>query len=218
MTTPRPSIADKRSTFRKLHETGCFVIPNPWDVGSALYLQSLGFKALATTSSGFAWSQGHADNGISRDMALAHLHAMVAATDLPVNADFESGFATDAPGVGRERAPCGRDRSGGAVDRGLDRRRARARFSISPSLSIVSAQRARPSTRLAATRFSWDARNAFSSADRISTKRSEGSRLMRTQAPIAFMRQASRRAIRSPPSWPRSRRSPSICSSARRAS
>ncbi len=100
MTTPRPSIADKRSTFRKLHETGCFVIPNPWDVGSALYLQSLGFKALATTSSGFAWSQGHADNGISRDMALAHLHVMVAATDLPVNADFESGFATDAPGVG----------------------------------------------------------------------------------------------------------------------
>ena len=100
MTTRRPSIADKRRAFRKLHETGCFVIPNPWDVGSALYLQSLGFKALATTSSGFAWSQGHADNGISRDMALAHLHAMVAATDLPMNADFESGFATDASGVG----------------------------------------------------------------------------------------------------------------------
>ena len=100
MTTRRPSIADKRSAFRKLHETGCFVIPNPWDVGSALYLQSLGFKALATTSSGFAWSQAHADNGISRDMALAHLHAMVAATDLPINADFESGFATNASGVG----------------------------------------------------------------------------------------------------------------------
>ncbi len=75
------------------------MIPNPWDVGSACFLQSLGFKALATTSSGFAWSQGRPDNGISRDMALAHLHDMVAATDLPVNADFESGFAPDAAGL-----------------------------------------------------------------------------------------------------------------------
>jgi 2-methylisocitrate lyase-like PEP mutase family enzyme len=100
MTPTRPSIGDKRRVFRQLHETGCFVIPNPWDVGSALYLQSLGFKALATTSSGFAWSQGRADNAISRAMALTHLHAMVAATDLPVNADFENGFAADAAGVG----------------------------------------------------------------------------------------------------------------------
>ena len=100
MTPTRPSTDDKRRAFRQLHETGCFVIPNPWDVGSALYLQSLGFKALATTSSGFAWSRGRADNAISRDMALAHLQDMVAATDLPVNADFESGFATDAAGVG----------------------------------------------------------------------------------------------------------------------
>jgi 2-methylisocitrate lyase-like PEP mutase family enzyme len=100
MTTTRPSIDDKRRAFRQLHETGCFVIPNPWDVGSALYLQSLGFKALATTSSGFAWTQGRADNAISRDMALVHLQDMVAATDLPVNADFENGFAMDAAGVG----------------------------------------------------------------------------------------------------------------------
>jgi 2-methylisocitrate lyase-like PEP mutase family enzyme len=99
MTETRPSTDDKRRTFRQLHEAGCFVIPNPWDVGSALYLQSLGFKALATTSSGFAWSQGRPDNGISRDMALAHLRAMVAATDVPVNADFESGFARDAAGI-----------------------------------------------------------------------------------------------------------------------
>jgi len=82
-----------------LHEAGCFVIPNPWDVGSARFLQSLGFNALATTSSGFAWSQGRPDGGISRDVALAHLNAIVAATDLPVNADFESGFAMDAAGV-----------------------------------------------------------------------------------------------------------------------
>jgi 2-methylisocitrate lyase-like PEP mutase family enzyme len=99
MTDTRPATADKRRTFRELHKTGCFLIPNPWDVGSARFLQSLGFKALATTSSGFAWSQGRPDNGISRDMALAHLHEMVAATDLPVNADFEGGFATDAAGV-----------------------------------------------------------------------------------------------------------------------
>jgi 2-methylisocitrate lyase-like PEP mutase family enzyme len=99
MTEPRPSVGDKRRTFRQLHEAGCFVIPNPWDVGSARFLQSLGFKALATTSSGFAWSQGRPDGGISRDVALAHLNAIVAATDLPVNADFESGFAMDAAGV-----------------------------------------------------------------------------------------------------------------------
>jgi 2-methylisocitrate lyase-like PEP mutase family enzyme len=99
MTATRPSIDDKRRSFRQLHEAGCFVIPNPWDVGSALYLQSLGFKALATTSSGFAWSKGCPDNGITRDMALAHLRDMVAATDLPVNADFEGGFAKDPSGV-----------------------------------------------------------------------------------------------------------------------
>jgi 2-methylisocitrate lyase-like PEP mutase family enzyme len=99
MTETRPSVGDKRRAFRQLHDAGCFVIPNPWDVGSARFLQSLGFKALATTSSGFAWSQGRPDGGISRDVALAHLNAMVAATDLPVNADFESGFAMDAAGV-----------------------------------------------------------------------------------------------------------------------
>jgi 2-methylisocitrate lyase-like PEP mutase family enzyme len=99
MTATRPSTDDKRRAFRQMHEAGCFVIPNPWDVGSALYLQSIGFKALATTSSGFAWSQGRPDNGISRDMALEHLRTMVAATDVPVNADFESGFAKDAAGV-----------------------------------------------------------------------------------------------------------------------
>jgi len=99
MTATRPSIADKRRAFQQLHTAGCFVIPNPWDVGSARFLQGLGFKALATTSSGFAWSQGHPDGGISRDMALAHLEEIVAASDLPVNADFENGFALDASGV-----------------------------------------------------------------------------------------------------------------------
>jgi 2-methylisocitrate lyase-like PEP mutase family enzyme len=93
------SVAEKRGIFRALHEQGCFVIPNPWDVGSARYLQGAGFKALATTSSGLAWSLGHADNTVSRDMILAHLREMVAATDVPINADFESGYATNAEGV-----------------------------------------------------------------------------------------------------------------------
>jgi 2-methylisocitrate lyase-like PEP mutase family enzyme len=93
------STADKRRTFRALHESGCFVIPNPWDVGSALYLQSLGFKALASTSSGFAWSQGRPDNGVPRDRVLEHLAALAAATEVPLNADFENGFAADAAGV-----------------------------------------------------------------------------------------------------------------------
>jgi 2-methylisocitrate lyase-like PEP mutase family enzyme len=99
MADTRPSIADKRRAFQRLHEAGCFVIPNPWDVGTARFLQSLGFKALATTSSGFAWSRGRPDGAITRDMALAHLHDIVVATDLPVNADFENGFALDAAGV-----------------------------------------------------------------------------------------------------------------------
>jgi 2-methylisocitrate lyase-like PEP mutase family enzyme len=97
--TPGPSVSDKRREFHKLHQSGCFVIPNPWDVGSARYLESLNFKALATTSSGFAWSQGLPDYGITRDMAIAHLYELVGATKVPINADFQSGFAHDADGV-----------------------------------------------------------------------------------------------------------------------
>ena len=85
--------ADKRATFRKLHETGCFVILNPWDVGSARALQSMGFKALASTSAGFAWSIGNADNHVTLDEVCEHLTALCGAVDLPVNADFEGGFA-----------------------------------------------------------------------------------------------------------------------------
>ncbi len=89
------STADKRRRFRALHDSGCFVIPNPWDAGSARWLQGLGFKALASTSSGFAWSQARADNGLPRATVLAHLKDLVQATDLPVNADFENGFGAD---------------------------------------------------------------------------------------------------------------------------
>jgi len=90
---PTYSAADKRKTFRALHDSGCFVIPNPWNVGTARYLQGLGFKALASTSSGFAHALGLPDGGITRDMALAHYRDMAAAIDVPFNADFENGFA-----------------------------------------------------------------------------------------------------------------------------
>lgn len=93
------STAQKRADFRKLHESGCFVLPNPWDVGSAQLLQGMGFKALASTSSGFAWTIGYPDNKVTCDSVLAHLKTLNDATDLPVNADFEGGFAHDPAGV-----------------------------------------------------------------------------------------------------------------------
>jgi len=92
---PSSSIAGKRRTFRTLHQSGCFVILNPWNVGSARYLQGLGFKALATTSSGFAHSQGFADGEQSCNEVLAHFREIAEASDLPVNADFENGYADD---------------------------------------------------------------------------------------------------------------------------
>jgi 2-methylisocitrate lyase-like PEP mutase family enzyme len=101
-----PTIADKRRTFRQLHETGCFVIPNPWDVGSARYLQHLGFKALASTSAGYAFAQGYADGAVPRDVMLAHLAELVAATDVPVNADFEGGYADAPEGVAESVRLC----------------------------------------------------------------------------------------------------------------
>lgn len=101
-----PGITDKRKTFRALHASGCFVIPNPWDVGSARYFQHLGFKALASTSAGFAFSRGLPDAAVSRDDMLAHLAELVAATDLPVNADFEGGYAHEPEGVAESVRLC----------------------------------------------------------------------------------------------------------------
>ena len=106
MTGIRPSTADKRKTFRKLHETGCFVIPNPWNVGSARYLQGLGFPALATTSSGYAHSQGYADGALSLDQVLAHFADLADATDVPLNADFEDGLADDLGGLADNVTRC----------------------------------------------------------------------------------------------------------------
>jgi 2-methylisocitrate lyase-like PEP mutase family enzyme len=106
MASARPSTADKRKTFRELHKSGCFVIPNPWNVGSARYLQGLGFKALATTSSGHAHSMGYADGAQSIDEVLAHYREIAAAADIPLNADFENGFADDPDGVAKNVARC----------------------------------------------------------------------------------------------------------------
>lgn len=101
-------VASRRSAFRKLHESGCFVIPNPWDAGTARYLSSLGFKALATTSGGFAFSHGFADNdpNISPDVVLRHITDIVTAGDLPVNADFKAGYAPSPEGVAKNVSLC----------------------------------------------------------------------------------------------------------------
>jgi 2-methylisocitrate lyase-like PEP mutase family enzyme len=92
--------AETRAAFRKLHESGCFVLPNPWDIGSAKALAHLGFKAVASTSAGFAWSIGKSDNKVTLEEVLKHLTELSAAIDLPINADFEGGFADEADKVG----------------------------------------------------------------------------------------------------------------------
>ncbi|MBS0426875.1 MAG: isocitrate lyase/phosphoenolpyruvate mutase family protein [Proteobacteria bacterium] len=109
MDTARPApdastLARRRADFKALHASGCFILPNPWDAGSARYLQSLGFQALATTSSGHAWSQARADGDLPVGAVLAHLREMVAASDLPVNADFEDGFGDSPEAVRRHVA------------------------------------------------------------------------------------------------------------------
>jgi 2-methylisocitrate lyase-like PEP mutase family enzyme len=93
------TVADKRTAFRALHQEGCFILPNPWDAGSAKLFQSLGFKALASTSAGYAWTQGRPDNDVTLEGVLDHLTDLCAASDLPVNADFESGFASEPEAV-----------------------------------------------------------------------------------------------------------------------
>jgi 2-methylisocitrate lyase-like PEP mutase family enzyme len=90
---------EKRARFRALHTKGCFVLPNPWDIGSARMLERLGFEALASTSAGFAWTMGNPDYAVQRDDVLQHLTAMCRAVDLPVNADLEAGFASSPEGV-----------------------------------------------------------------------------------------------------------------------
>lgn len=139
---PSPTIVEKRAAFRRLHQQGCFVIPNPWDVGSARYLQHLGFPALATTSSGYAWSQGCRDNGVSREMALGHIAALAAATDVPLNADFEGGFAPDAAGVAENVRLCCRTGVAGLSIEDSTGDRARPLFAFDDAVDRVRAARA----------------------------------------------------------------------------
>src|SRR2546422_4229316 len=103
-----PTTADKRRAFRRLHETGCFVMPNPWEVGAARYLQHLGFEALATTSAGAAFTMGLPDTDwvVPRDAMLAHIRLLAAASDVPVNADFESGYAHEPEKVAENVTLC----------------------------------------------------------------------------------------------------------------
>ncbi|MDO6413079.1 isocitrate lyase/phosphoenolpyruvate mutase family protein [Sphingomonas sp. BIUV-7] len=101
MPTPVPTIAEKRATFRRLHDSGFFLIPNAWDAGSAVRLTKLGFRAIASTSAGAAWAAGRQDGELGLEAVLAHLRLLVAATDLPINADFENGFADDPDAVAR---------------------------------------------------------------------------------------------------------------------
>ena len=102
-----PNLMAHRAAFQKLHESGCFLIPNPWDIGSARYLRHLGFKALATTSSGFAFSRGLPDTGaVTRDMMLAHIAEIVAGADLPVSADFQAGYSHSPEGVAESVRLC----------------------------------------------------------------------------------------------------------------
>ncbi|MBX6326912.1 MAG: isocitrate lyase/phosphoenolpyruvate mutase family protein, partial [Chthoniobacterales bacterium] len=101
-----PTIAERRRLFRELHRAGCFAIPNPWDAGTARYLQQLGFKAIATTSAGYAFSRGAPDGSVQRDDMLAHIKELVEATDLPVSADFEDGYAPEPEAVAENVRLC----------------------------------------------------------------------------------------------------------------
>jgi 2-methylisocitrate lyase-like PEP mutase family enzyme len=105
-TMAKPSTAEKRKTFRALHQSGCFVIPNPWNIGTARYLQGLGFKALATTSAGYAHAQGFSDGEVTLEMVLTHCREIAQAADVPVNADFENGFAHDPDGLAKNITLC----------------------------------------------------------------------------------------------------------------
>ncbi|HLT99112.1 MAG TPA: isocitrate lyase/phosphoenolpyruvate mutase family protein, partial [Burkholderiaceae bacterium] len=91
----RTNILEKRQAFKAMHTDGCFLLPNPWDLGSARFLAGMGFKALASSSAGYAWTKGRPDGQLSREDVLNHLHELVEAVDVPINADFENGFAVD---------------------------------------------------------------------------------------------------------------------------
>src|SRR5712692_8387849 len=140
---PTPDLASRRTAFRQLHQSGCFVLPNPWDVGTARYLRHLGFKALATTSSGFAFTRGlpDADWAVPRDLALAHIAEIVAATELPVNADFESGYAHEPRAVGENVRLCVETGVAGLSIEDATGDRARPLYDLSLAVERIQAAR-----------------------------------------------------------------------------
>ena len=137
-----PTTAEKRATFRRLHESGCFVIPNPWDIGTTRYLQNMGFKALATTSAGFAWARGAGDGGIKRDEMIAHIAELSAAADVPMNADFEGGYAHEPAGVAESvRLCCATGVSGLSIE-DYTGDKAKALYDFDTAVARVKAARA----------------------------------------------------------------------------
>jgi 2-methylisocitrate lyase-like PEP mutase family enzyme len=132
---------DRVRVFRQLHESDCFVMPNPWDLGSARFLVQLGFRAVATTSAGFAWSIGRADNHIALESALAHLRAMAEGVDVPVNADFEDGFATSPEEVARNVAAAAVTGVSGLSIEDSTRDRANPLFDFTLAVERVTAAR-----------------------------------------------------------------------------
>ena len=200
----------RRRAFRQLHESGCFAIPNPWDPGSARYLEKLGFKALATTSSGAAWRHAKADGQMSLEEVLVHLREIVAATDLPVNADFESGFAADAAGVARNvRLAVDTGVAGLSIEDSTGNPDEPLR-DIAAAVERVRAARAAIDESGGDTVLVGRAENFIVGRPDWAT-RSGACRPMRKPAPIASMRPASRRASRSRPWWRRWRPSRSTC-------
>jgi 2-methylisocitrate lyase-like PEP mutase family enzyme len=140
---PSSDFTARRAAFRRLHESGCFVIPNPWDIGTARYLRHLGFQALATTSAGFAFSRGLPDGhwAVSRDLVLSHIAEIVRATELPVNADFESGYAHDPEDVATNVRICIETGVAGLSIEDATGDRSRPLYELTTALEKVSAAR-----------------------------------------------------------------------------
>ena len=193
---------DRVAAFHRLHSSGCFVMPNPWDAGSARALEQIGFKALATTSAGFAWTLGRADNQVTLDEALEHLRVVADAVKVPVNADFEGGFAVDPEQVDANvKLAAARDRR--ALDRGLHRRRRQH------PLYRVRSGRGACSSRATGDRRKRDRRRSHRPVRGVrvsdvptSTRRSEGCAPTPKPAPTASTLRGSRPSSTSPRSSP----------------
>ena len=198
----------KRAAFRSLHEEGCFVLPNPWDVGGVRRLEKLGFAALASTSAGMAWALGLDDGEVARDDVLSHLRLLCASTDLPVNADFEAGFADEPEEVAANvRLAC----DTGIAGLSIEDRTGRELYPLPLAARAHPGIASRPSIRRGRM-WCWSAGRRVSwSAAAISTPRSNVSSPTPTPGPTAFMLPAFRIPSTSRRSLPRSPPSRSTC-------